>query len=146
MNFKQLFILGALVLSLPLSGQAHAADAPQDRYVQIAELEIDPTQLDRYKAAVEEQIEAAIRLEPGVRVLYAVSETENPARVRVFEVYASTGAYKAHLQAEHFRKYKRAVHEDGRAAARKRLCPVCVHAELRQPDLSRGGARDAAAL
>src|SRR3954467_1155347 len=93
MNDRPLFILGALVLSLPLSGQAHAADAPQDRYVQIAELEIDPTQLDRYKAAVEEQIEAAIRLEPGVRVLYAVSETENPARVRVIEVYASTEAY-----------------------------------------------------
>ena len=37
-----------------------------------------------------------------------------------------------------------AVHEDGGPAARKRLRPVCVHAELRQPDLPRGGARDAA--
>ena len=35
MNDKPLFILGALMLSLSLSGQAHAADALQDRYVQI---------------------------------------------------------------------------------------------------------------
>jgi hypothetical protein len=79
MNFKQLFILGALTLSLSLSGQAPAQDA-QRQYVQIAELEIDPAQLDSYKAAVQEQIEAAIRLEPGVQVLYAVSEKDNPAR------------------------------------------------------------------
>jgi quinol monooxygenase YgiN len=129
MNFKQLFILGALVLSLPLSGQAHAADALQDRYVQIAELEIDPAQLDRYKAAAEEQIEAAIRLEPGVLVLYAVSETENPARVRVFEVYASTGAYKAHLQAEHFRKYKRTTDPMVKSLKLVRVDPLLLGAK-----------------
>ena len=129
MNLKQLLILGASMLSLPLSGQAHAADAPQDRYVQIAELEIDPAQLDRYKAAVEEQIEAAIRLEPGVLVLYAVSETENPARVKVFEVYASTDAYKAHLQAEHFRKYKRTTDPIVKSLKLVRVDPLLLGAK-----------------
>jgi len=128
-NFKQLLILGASMLSLPLSSQADAADAPQDRYVQIAELEIDPTQLDRYKAAVEEQIEAAIRLEPGVLVLYAVSETENPARVRVFEVYASTEAYKAHLQAEHFQKYKRTTDPMVKSLKLVRVDPLLLGAK-----------------
>jgi len=129
MNLKQLLILGASMLSLPLSGQAHAADTPQDRYVQIAELEIDPAQLDRYKAEVEEQIEAAIRLEPGVLVLYAVSEKENPARVRAFEVYASADAYKAHLQAEHFRKYKRATDPMVKSLKLVRVDPLLLGAK-----------------
>ena len=129
MNLKQLLILGASMLSLPLSGQAHAADAPQDRYVQIAELEIDPAQLDRYKAAVEEQIEAAIRLEPGVLVLYAASETENPARVKVFEVYASTDAYNAHLQAEHFKKYKKTTDPMVRSLKLVRVEPLLLGAK-----------------
>ena len=129
MNYKPMFILGASMLSLPPSGQADAADAPQDRYVQIAELEIDPAQLDRYKAAVEEQIEAAIRLEPGVLVLYAVSEKENPARVRVFEVYASADAYKAHLQAEHFRKYKRTTDPMVKSLKLVRVDPLLLGAK-----------------
>ena len=131
MNDKPLFILGALMLSLSLSGQAHAADALQDRYVQIAELEIDPTQLDRYKAAVEEQIEAAIRLEPGVLVLYAVSEKENPARIWVLEVYASTDAYNAHLQAEHFRKYKRTTDAMVKSLKLVRVDPLLLGAKAR---------------
>ena len=39
-----------------------------------------------------------------------------------------------------------AVHEDARPAAGERLRALRVDAELRQPDLPRGGARDAAAL
>jgi hypothetical protein len=53
-----------------------------------------------YLAAVQEQIEAAIRLEPGVLVLYAVAHQDNPARVIVFEIYRDTEAYRAHLHTE----------------------------------------------
>ena len=53
-----------------------------------------------------EHIETALRVEPGVLVLYAVSEKDDPTNVRVFEVYASMDAYKAHLEAPHFKKYK----------------------------------------
>ena len=41
--------------------------------MRLAELEIDPAQLDSYKAALKEEIEASIRLEPGVLTLFAVS-------------------------------------------------------------------------
>ena len=47
------------------------------QHIQIAEIEVDPAQLDSYKAAVTEQIEAAVRLEPGVLVLYSVSKKDN---------------------------------------------------------------------
>ena len=69
------------------------------QHIQIAEIDVDPAQLDSYEAAVAEQIEAAIRLEPGVLVLYSVANKENPAHVTVFEIYRDREAYLAHLQA-----------------------------------------------
>ena len=105
MNTKHLFFAGASILASMLGGVA-AAQETQKPYVQIAEIEIDPAQLEAYKAAVAEHAATAVRAEPGVLVLYAVSEKDNPTRVRVFEVYASTDAYRAHLEAPHFKKYK----------------------------------------
>jgi quinol monooxygenase YgiN len=105
MSTKQLLFVGASILASTLGGVV-AAQERQERYVQIAEIEIDPAQLEDYKAAVAEHAETAIRAEPGVLVLYAVQEKDNPTRIRVFEVYASTAAYGAHLEAPHFKKYK----------------------------------------
>jgi 4-carboxymuconolactone decarboxylase len=78
----------------------------QDPLVRIAELEIDPAQLENYKAMLKEEIEISIRVEPGVLTLYAVAEKENPTRIRIFETYASVEAYQAHLETPHFKKYK----------------------------------------
>ena len=78
----------------------------KEPYVRLAEIEIDPAQLEPYKAAVKEQIEAAVRLEPGVLALYSVTDKENPAHIFVFEMYADVDAYKAHLETAHFKKYK----------------------------------------
>ena len=61
-------------------------------YVQEAEIEIDPAQLENFKIAITAQIEAAIRVEPGVVALYAVREVDNPVRVRVFEIYRDSDA------------------------------------------------------
>ncbi len=79
------------------------------QHIQIAEIVVDPAQLDNYKAAVAEQIEAAIRLEPGVLVLYSVSNKDNPSRITVFEIYRDREAYLAHLKTPHFLKYKTTV-------------------------------------
>ena len=106
MNKKQLFVYGASILAATLAGGAEQAD---ERYVQVAEIEIDPVQLDAYRSAVQEQIDAAIRTEPGVLVLYAVSEKDNPAHVKVFEIYRNRSAYEAHLGSDHFKKYKTTV-------------------------------------
>ena len=74
--------------------------------MRIAELDIDPAYLDAYKAALKEAIDAAIRLEPGVLTLYAVSLRDDPTRIRIFETYADLDAYNAHIQSPHFLKYK----------------------------------------
>jgi len=99
--------MGASVVTAAISGSA-AAEVPP-LYVQEAEIEIDPAQLESYKAAVTEHIETATRVEPGVIALYAVFEKDNPARVRVFEIYRDLDAYRSHLETVHFRKYKATV-------------------------------------
>ena len=62
--------------------------------VRIAELEIDPAQVDAYKAALTEEVEASVRLEPGVLALNAVSINDNPTHIRLLEIYASQSAYE----------------------------------------------------
>jgi quinol monooxygenase YgiN len=104
MNLKRSLIAVAMVLA-SISSAARAQEQNMN-YVQVAEIEIDPAQMENYKAAVTEQIETAIRVEPGVLLLYAVSDKENPTHIRVFEVYASVSAYRSHLETAHFKKYK----------------------------------------
>ncbi|KAA0889882.1 antibiotic biosynthesis monooxygenase [Oryzomonas rubra] len=79
--------------------------------VRLARLKIDAAKLESYKAALKEEIETSVRVEPGVLSLYAVSEKDNPSHVTIFEIYADAEAYKAHLETPHFKKYKRSTKE-----------------------------------
>src|SRR3954470_10870125 len=81
-------------------------NAMEQPLVRIAELEIDPAQLEVYRAALKEEVAASIRVEPGVLTLYAVSVRDHPTQIRIFETYADQAAYEAHLQTSHFKKYK----------------------------------------
>ena len=91
------------------AAQAPRASIADAKVVRIAELEIDPAQLDRYTAAVKEEMEASIRTEPGVLAIYSVAEQDNPSKLRFFEIYADEAAYKAHIASPHFRKYYEAT-------------------------------------
>jgi quinol monooxygenase YgiN len=80
-----------------------------DLVVRIAKLQIDSAQLQNYNAALKEEIEAAVRIEPGVLTLYAVAEKDNPTSITVFEIYANADAFALHLETPHFKKYKNAT-------------------------------------
>jgi quinol monooxygenase YgiN len=108
MNARRLLKIGGAVLALSLSGYA-AAEEPHVPYVRIAELEIDPAQLESYTAAVKEEIETSVRVEPGVLAIYAVAEKDNPSRLRFFEMYADEAAYKTHRETAHFKKYAETI-------------------------------------
>ena len=129
MEARQLLALGATMLAMA-SAPAFAQDS-KEPYVRVAEIEIDPLQLDAYKAAVKEQIEAAVRLEPGVLALYAVTDKENPARIVVFEIYADMEAYKAHLETAHFKKYKVATQEIVKSLNLRDTVPIQLGAKPR---------------
>lgn len=82
---------------------------PVQALVRVAELRIDPAQRAAYIAAVSEEIDDSIRLEPGVAALYAVALADNPSTLRFFEVYASEAAYQSHLSSAHFKRYAERV-------------------------------------
>ena len=75
-------------------------------FVRVAEIDVDPAQREAFIAAVKEEMEESVRVEPGVLAIYAVAEKDAPSRLRFFEIYASEAAYDAHLDSPHFRKYR----------------------------------------
>jgi quinol monooxygenase YgiN len=105
MNTKQFLLLAASMLTPFLCGYA-LGDEMRGRVVRVAKLQIDAAQLESYKAALKEEIETSVRVEPGVLSLYAVSEKKNPTHITVFEIYADENAYRTHLETPHFKKYK----------------------------------------
>ena len=97
----------------------------------MAEIEVDPAQLDAYRAAVQEQIDAAIQKEPGVLVLYAVSEKDEPNHVKVFEIYRDRKAYEAHLGSDHFKKYKATVEKMVTSLKLVQATPIALGAKTK---------------
>jgi quinol monooxygenase YgiN len=95
-----------MICILGLSSFEFVSAQQKDLVVRVATLQVDSTQLESYRVALREGIETAIRVEPGVLTLYAVSDKKNPTHITVFEIYANDAAYKAHLETPHFKKYK----------------------------------------
>ena len=107
MTRTQALLLGtSLVTALLFWQRGAAAVVVASPIVRIAELEIDPAQLDAYKLALKEEIETSIRVEPGVLTLYAVSLKEHPEQIRLFESYRDAAAYDSHVESPHFKRYK----------------------------------------
>jgi quinol monooxygenase YgiN len=94
-----------LLSGLLLAERANALVLPDDAQVRMAELVIDPAQMEAFKAAVTEGMQEAVRSEPGVFALYAVAKKDSSNTLLFFEIYASDEAYQAHLQSPHFRKF-----------------------------------------
>jgi quinol monooxygenase YgiN len=101
--------IAALILTSTFCGYAYAQD--KNYVVRLAKLTIDSVQLENYKAALKEEIATSVRIEPGVLNLYAVYQKDNPTHITIFEIYADTEAYKAHLETPHFKKYKSTTKE-----------------------------------
>jgi quinol monooxygenase YgiN len=130
MNATRSSIIATSMLTFSLCSQA------QGQYVRLAELEIDPAQLEAFKAAVTEGVQAAVRSEPGVLALYAVYEKDNPNRVRVFEMYTDAGAYATHLETPHFKKFRTTTEK--MVLSRKLLdaVPIVLGAKAQPPGTS----------
>ena len=122
-----LLMIGAAMLAscassqLAAGGQSKAVPVTQPMMARFWELEVDPAQLDAFRAIGVENQEASTRLEPGVLLMHAVQLADAPTQVRVLEVYASQSAYEAHMRSPHFRKYKAASAQMVRT---QRLVPI----------------------
>lgn len=98
---RMLFVIILVQLSV-----VPAAAQQEGQIVRLARLVIDPAQLETYKLLLKEGIETALREEPGVLTLYAVSEKEAPTHFTILEIYANAEAYQSHIKTPHFQKYK----------------------------------------
>lgn len=88
-----------------------ASVSASNNLVRLSKITIDPAQLDNYNAFLKEEIEASMKLEPGVLTLYATAEKDAPHKVTILEIYADQSAYESHLQTPHFKKYKQGTIE-----------------------------------
>lgn len=105
---RSLFLFLTIMAATLVS--AEQANAQQDhRMIRIAKIQVDPTQLDAYNAALKEQMTTAVKTEPGVLTYYAVADKANPSHITILEIYADTAAYQLHIQTAHFKKYKATV-------------------------------------
>jgi quinol monooxygenase YgiN len=120
---KQLLFLTAAMLAMGSSACAQAAREP---YVRVAEIEIDPAQMEAYTTALKEQVETALRLESGVLALYSVADKEIPAHVIVFEIYADAAAYNEHLNTAHFKKYQIATQDIVKSLKLRETVPILL--------------------
>src|SRR5437588_9199647 len=117
------FVL-AMALALVLPSARVSADAIPGQFVLVVELEIDPAQLEPFKAAIKENGETAVRAEPGCLGFNAVFEKDTPTRVRLFEIYQNADAFKAHLETPHFKKYAETTKD--MVKSRKRIDNVSI--------------------
>lgn len=84
--------------SQPLTAENH--------FVRLSKITVDSARLDTYNAFLKEEIEASMRIEPGVLTLFATAEKEAPNKITILEIYADRSAYESHLKTPHFQKYK----------------------------------------
>lgn len=82
------------------------AENKNEHIVRLSKLEIAPEKLELYKAALKEEIETSVRIEPGVLTLYAVFEKRAPNKLTILEIYENRQAYESHVKTPHFLKYK----------------------------------------
>ena len=104
MKLRSIIRFAALaILALCLTEeQLHAAEPAS---IRMAHLQIKQDQLSTFTASVKEEMEAALRVEPGVFAIYAAADANNPANMVFFEMYKDENAYQLHRDTPHFQKY-----------------------------------------
>ncbi len=102
--FSVILIFGILILS----GVESKAQKSSNMY-RIAKIKVDENQLENYKFTLQEQMNAAIKLEPGVLSYTVVADKKDATSITIFEVYANLDAYQSHILTPHFKKYKETV-------------------------------------
>ena len=102
-------ILIVIISILMLSFGKKAMAQQENQMVRLAKIHVNPSQLEKYNAALKEQMATAVRVEPGVLTYYAVADKNDPSHITILEIYADSAAYKLHIQTPHFKKYKEIV-------------------------------------
>ena len=98
-------LMTGILVTIAFTSNAQSSN----RMYRIAKIKVDTNQLSAYKVALQEQMNAAIKLEPGVLSYTAVADKKDATQITILEVYASPEAYQSHILTPHFKKYKETV-------------------------------------
>lgn len=119
-----------LILFLLLSSDLFAQEENK-QMVRLAKLVIDSAHLESYNTFLKEEIEASVKIEPGVLTLYAVAEKHRPTHITILEIYASEAAYRKHIQTPHFLKYKNGTKDMVKSLELIETIPLIPHMKIR---------------
>lgn len=114
---KHLFT-GIFILS------SFATMAQDKKITRIARITVDSAQLPAYMKLLNEQMNAAVKLEPGVISYQVYADKLHPQNLTLVEVYADNDAYLVHREAAHFKKYKLATKEMVKSLELAEVTPV----------------------
>ncbi|MDB4923427.1 MAG: antibiotic biosynthesis monooxygenase [Mucilaginibacter sp.] len=129
-NSRLILIVAIGILTLSFSKKAIAQQ--KNQMVRLAKIQVDPLQLEKYNAALKEQMTTAVRVEPGVLTYYAVANKSDPSHITILEIYADSAAYNLHIQTPHFKKYKETVQHTVKSLE---LVDVNLIGSAKKPDM-----------
>jgi quinol monooxygenase YgiN len=128
--YRQLTLIFVACMLITFSSGKLSAQS-KDHFMRVAKIKVDAAQVENYKAALKEGIETAVKVEPGVLTLYAVSDKNDATSITVFEIYQSEEAYKLHIETPHFKKYKETVKDMVRSLELTDVKPVAMSSKLK---------------
>jgi quinol monooxygenase YgiN len=103
------FILPVLFFCIGLIISFNSNAQINNNMYRIAKIKVDINQLEKYKVALKEQMNTAIKVEPGVLSYTVVADKKDLSLITILEVYANLEAYQSHILTPHFKKYKDTV-------------------------------------
>jgi len=102
-------ILSILLLGITTIISFNSNAQFKNNMYRIAKIKVDLNQLEQYKVALKEQMNTAIKVEPGVLSYTVVADKKDSSLITIMEVYANLEAYQTHILTPHFKKYKDTV-------------------------------------
>jgi quinol monooxygenase YgiN len=117
--------------SMGITDRLTTLAADGELIVQLAELEIDPVQLDSYLEFLVEGQQTSMALEPGVLTMYSLADRKAPTTIKIVEVYENQSAYESHLASPHFQQYKQGTAGMVKSLTLTRMDPLVFAAKPR---------------
>lgn len=106
---KKPILITILLFTVFVLAELQSNAQAQNNMYRIAKIKVDVNQLEQYKSALKKQMNAAIKLEPGVLSYTVVADKKDASLITIMEVYANLEAYQSHILTPHFKKYKDTV-------------------------------------
>jgi len=109
------------------------AMAQDKKITRIARITVDSMQLKVYTQLLKEQMETAVKIEPGVISYKVYADKMHPYIITIVEVYADNDAYLLHRETPHFKKYKSATKDMVKSLELTEVVPVLTAGKEKRP-------------